>query len=846
MSEVLKTSDRKALKYNYFPKKYMTVIWRNYETVPVENIAKALKTTVENIQSVAGLMGLKKENSPDNTFLKRGYLTIIRQNWHLLDYEQICTLLGIAPKDLAFILKEDDFMWHKMGHIKPDTQGTAFEIPIEEDITVLEEIKSVFNDPKICDYTENGFDFLKKYYDDTIVPIKRGSPEGFDIVLPDEFSTIYSNEEFIKIYAQDFCTTLEKRWGVKSCGTGNQKYLLEISIGELENGKSGSYKIDISRSSINVIGADEKGVYAGLKYLEKMMTENKGPYFNIGTIEKNTVFDIRYIYSYFALYGDALLDSDLDPYPDGLLRKLSDCGVNGIWMQAILYQLCEFPFDPELSIGYEKRRESLKKLIKKAKRYGIDIYLYFNEPRAMDETFYKKHPNLQGEREGDFYSLCTSCEQVKEYLYNGMKDLFSDIPDLAGYFTITMSENLTNCYSRSGGKEQSCPRCKERQPYDVVAEVNNIMARGAKAGNPDIKAIAWTWGWNPQWSEKVIRNLDDGIMLMCVNEEGMQPDISGYKPTVIDYTMTVPGPSERSINNWNIAKQTGRKTLSKVQLNCTWELAALPYLPLADICSCRIQNIKDQGVEGLMLSWTLGGCDSQNLDIASLYYYEPLDDNSYDRYFSRTYGEDVKNDVKRAQTIFCDAIKEFPFHLTVLYTAPQNYAPAAPFYEYKTGYTASMIGFPHDDIKTWKAIYSSEDFLKQFEKLVAKWEIGLNILKNCKTDNEKFNELLNISKGVYYHYRSTVNHIKFVMVRDRLAENDFTKVTEIQLKNSILNTLADEKDVVMNMLEIRKNDSRTGYEASNHYFYTVANLKEKLLNIYYLSELYKIDCVENN
>ena len=142
------------------------------------------------------------------------------------------------------------------------------------------------------------------------------------------------------------------------------------------------------------------------------------------TIEKNTVFDIRYIYSYFALYGDALLDPSLDPYPEGLLRRLSECGVNGIWMQGILYQLTPFPFEPSLSKGYEKRRESLKRLVEKAKRFGIDIYMYFNEPRAMSDAFYRKYPELRGTREGDFYALCTSDDRVKEYLYSGMKDLF--------------------------------------------------------------------------------------------------------------------------------------------------------------------------------------------------------------------------------------------------------------------------------------------------------------------------------------------------------------------------------------------------------------------------------------
>jgi len=38
----------------------------------------------------------------------------------------------------------------------------------------------------------------------------------------------------------------------------------------------------------------------------------------------------RFCYSYFALYGDPLLEEDLDPYPDGYLEKLAASGVNGV------------------------------------------------------------------------------------------------------------------------------------------------------------------------------------------------------------------------------------------------------------------------------------------------------------------------------------------------------------------------------------------------------------------------------------------------------------------------------------------------------------------------------------
>ena len=107
----------------------------------------------------------------------------------------------------------------------------------------------------------------------------------------------------------------------------------------------------------------------------------------------------------------------------------------------------------------------------------------------MSDAFFKKYPHLRGQAEGEFYAMCTSTPEVQEYLYQGVRTLFEMVPDLAGFFTITMSENLTNCYSRLEG-EMTCPRCKNRNPWEVIAEVNNLMAKGAHDVNPNAKVIS--------------------------------------------------------------------------------------------------------------------------------------------------------------------------------------------------------------------------------------------------------------------------------------------------------------------------------------------------------------------
>ena len=250
------------------------------------------------------------------------------------------------------------------------------------------------------------------------------------------------------------------------------------------------------------------------------------------------------VYSYFALYGDPLMNPEFDPFPDALLCEYAKMGVRGVWLQGILYQLIEFPFAPEMSRGHETRMRNLNSLIERAGRYGISVYLYLNEPRSMNDAFFKKRPELRGEREDDFYAMCTSRPEVKRYLEDGMKQLFAEAPGLGGFFTITMSENLTNCYSRSKGP-LTCPRCAARKPWEVVAEVNNLMARGAHASAPNARAIAWSWAWGDEWAAKVPALLTEGQIVQCVSEERLATNVGGVAGVVRDYSISQPGPGKR-------------------------------------------------------------------------------------------------------------------------------------------------------------------------------------------------------------------------------------------------------------------------------------------------------------
>ena len=210
---------------------------------------------------------------------------------------------------------------------------------------------------------------------------------------------------------------------------------------------AGSFQVSVERERIRVVGQDVAGVRQGLYYLQDQMEERQGPYLPMGSVQRATQLDPRYVYSYFALYGDPLMEADIDPFPEGFLEKLARVGVNGVWLQAVLRTLAPSKIFPEFGEGWETRLKNLSKLVERAQNYGVKIYLYLNEPRSMPTEFFDKHPDTKGTYDGNdpqYFALCTSTPEVRDWLSESLAHVFSQVPGLGGIF----------CYHRVGKLDQ--------------------------------------------------------------------------------------------------------------------------------------------------------------------------------------------------------------------------------------------------------------------------------------------------------------------------------------------------------------------------------------------------------
>lgn len=103
---------------SHFPSRFHAAVFRLWESVPAARIAFGLDLPIEEIQKAADEMGLPEQGDL-SVWETRGYITTIRNAWHVLPYENLLRTLGWSEQRLANVLKEDDFFGIKLGNFKP-------------------------------------------------------------------------------------------------------------------------------------------------------------------------------------------------------------------------------------------------------------------------------------------------------------------------------------------------------------------------------------------------------------------------------------------------------------------------------------------------------------------------------------------------------------------------------------------------------------------------------------------------------------------------------------------------------------------------------------------------------
>jgi hypothetical protein len=709
-------SAAEPLPLEHFPSTLHAAVWRNWEVVDSDALARVLDASTDEIEGVARSMGFGGRRTVSERTRDRLYMTIIRRNWQLLDYEQICELVGWDAVTMDVALREDDFLWAKLGSVKPAADRLRYRTPSAEEEAHAARIARFMAEER-----------------------------GLDV---DEAEPLFAFEER-------------------------------------------------DRS----VPAPEVG---------------------------DSAIPLRMVYPNSLPYGDPLSGDAVDEVPDSYLREIAASGVNALWLQVVLSQVAPWAHAPELSDGWEHRLERLRRFIDRCEVHGLRVIAYLNEPRALPAPFFTDHPEWEGVRETpsraeyspDVRALCTSTHVGRAFVVDAVAHLFREVPKLGGVVAITFSENLTNCFSREYAESAQCPRCRERGPAEVNADVYRLIDQGMTLAGSDGALLAYLWATPDEWLDDLIEGLPERAWATCISEWGTPFRRGSYEGIVNEYSISVVGPSERSTQSWRLAHKRGLRAVAKMQIANSFELYTMPYIPALRLVAEHLHNVVSAGVDGLMLGWTAGGNPSPNLSLVAEFLRDPGVgvDAAMEAVASRRFGADAAR-VVDAWHALSDAYESFPYDINVCYAAPQSVGPANLLYRDPTGYRPGMITFPYDGLELWRGPYDAVELADLFAELAEKWDHGVALLAQAHagSDSAALEDEWRVAAACGVHFRSAANQIRYI-----LARSDGVAATESLLRDEIACARA--------LRELARRDSRLGFEATAQYMYVDADLLEKILN----------------
>ena len=195
MPTLPETSPRPALGCPHFPARFQALIFRNWGVVPCARIARALGCSPAEARAAAEALGLDPTVDAAPCWDARGYQTIIRNNWHLCPFDQLLQLLDMPEERLAFLLKEDDFLWHKLGMLKPLCERVRYRALAPEEAARTRAIAQTVRSLRT---RENGFDFVAAL-SGPAQPVSREADDGRLRVV----TTLFPYYDFARAVAGD-------------------------------------------------------------------------------------------------------------------------------------------------------------------------------------------------------------------------------------------------------------------------------------------------------------------------------------------------------------------------------------------------------------------------------------------------------------------------------------------------------------------------------------------------------------------------------------------------------------------------------------------------------------------
>ena len=668
---------------------------------------------------------------------------------------------------------------------------------------------------------EKPYDFKKRYcrVHKTIRNWKEKTPEAEELVLNAEVAICLNCEDQVaKTAVKDFKAFLKTAFGfsAKSVAEGGD---LQIAIDPAMTDYM-SRKITVWDKGITIAAADERGIAQALYDLENMLTERKAPFLKKGVTEKKPLFSPRMVHSGYGM----------DEYPD---EYLNVCAHHGF--DAILVYVAA----PRKSRPYFTEEYDFSDLIRRAAKYGIDVYAYCcatNFVHPEEEGAKEKYDAVYGEifRAHPFKGMVFVGESVefpsKDTRSTGLKHRTLP-PD--GIPTGKQSPGWFPCYDYAQWV------CLVR---DTIRNVK-----------PDADIVFWTynWGWAPEEDRlALIDRLPTDISLLVTFEMFQQYKIGNSTGRVSDYSIYFPGPGAYFASEAKRAKARGLRLYTQANsAGRSWDFGVAPYEPFPGRWNMRNEALlkahEDWGLSGLMETHHMGFTPSFITKLSRETF--SAGSESYQARLEQLAKDYSEKDYQKILEAFrqLDASVDGVIPSVENQYGPYRIGPAYPFCIKTPLKMPNRPGAVYGNgIYKVRDQFQDSEFVSPYsvrifdEMRLAKLAMthtknAVKILKSIPNKSPGLQRLLNLSRFLVCCHQTAIHFQKFYLLRGKLLTA--TKIEEVNKYAKAIEILTDaERKNVMAAIPLAQKDSALGYEPSMDYVCDEEALLWKLKQLEYI------------
>lgn len=626
---------------------------------------------------------------------------------------------------------------------------------------------------------------------------------------------------------------------------------IELRLNRTGLSKPESFRLSVEPEKITISGYDGRALMRGLYYLQDVMDLRQAPILKAGSLTRSPRYSPRI--SCAPMYAGEELKPDSDPYTEGLLERMSRAGVNAIYVWAKLHELGRSPALPELGVDADAKLARLNAIIRRASRYGIDVYLYLTlDP--LPAAFFDKHPDARGVARqfnafyGSGYLLCTSAPVVQRYIREATASVFRAAPGAKGAILIPLGEGFFNC--RSFPRANTCPRCSNRSRDAVISELTGLVAEGAHSVNPKAAVVVWTYTWpesDPSRAGLIARLPKDVTWLQTFEKEGLIRRDS-IVDIAYDYTIALLGPSENFRLQMPLVERAGLPLWIKTESMISQEYVQGPYIPIPQRFIERYQRIaRYPQATGLFLNWNHNGFQpSRVVDLVKWFTWDPLpaDDAVVRRMAERDFGERAAPLFVAAWKKLSDAIASYPLSDNTSRNGPFQKGPAHPFFWDEAYHPRHHDKRQFFNSLNWTEPWDVDIARKYFSRMERGWTEGVRQMREAVAvtapeDRHEARRELGLATMQLSCVRMALHLMDFYRLRRQLASAGGRN----EILGQMRQVLEKEKRNAQMALEFVDEDSRLGYTNGGNGItnggeragiFTAASIRKKVAQIDHL------------